>query len=127
MRTRRKQLRFPLPQLITIVVLLTLALTNIQAQTDATTASLSGTVRDPQGALVTNATVTVNNAATNLSRSAQTNSNGNYQIVQIPPGQYRVTAEAPNFKRAQVPAITLTVGQNATLDIPLEVGPIGES
>jgi hypothetical protein len=97
------------------------------AQAQSNAADVQGFVRDPQGAVVQNATVMARNPATNTSRTATTNAEGFYQIVNLPPGDYEVTVEAANFKRAVLPAITLTVGQRADLDIPLEIGQIGES
>ncbi|MBA2339902.1 MAG: carboxypeptidase regulatory-like domain-containing protein, partial [Pyrinomonadaceae bacterium] len=97
------------------------------AQAQATAADLRGFVRDQQGAVIAGATVTVRNPEINLSRTATTNDEGFYQIVQLPPGAYEVSVEAPNFKRAVLTDVVLTVGQRADLDIPLEVGAIGET
>ncbi len=69
-----------------------------QAQSNA--ADLQGTVRDSTGAVVTNATVTARNPATNFTRTATTNDDGFYRIINFPPGDYEVTVEAPNFKKA---------------------------
>ncbi|HEV2765443.1 MAG TPA: carboxypeptidase-like regulatory domain-containing protein, partial [Pyrinomonadaceae bacterium] len=96
-----------------------------QAQSNA--ADLRGFVRDPQGAVVTGATVTARNTATNLTRTATTNEEGLYQITNLPPGDYEVTVESANFKRAVAPTVTLTVGQRADLDVALEVGGLGET
>ncbi len=95
------------------------------AQAQANAADLSGFVRDPQGAVVAGATVTARNTATDFSRSTTTNSSGFYEIVNLPPGDYEVAAEAPSFPRAVLPNIKLTVGQRATLDVPLQVGQVG--
>ena len=94
------------------------------AQADSTSANLSGVVHDPAGAVVPGATVTARNPATNVVRTATTNDDGFYQIVQLQPGTYEVTVEAANFKKAVVPSITVTVGQRTDLDIALEVGQI---
>jgi hypothetical protein len=94
-----------------------------QAQSNA--ADVQGYVRDPAGAVVRGATVKVRNTATNLERSTTTNDEGFYQIVQLPPGDYEVSAEAANFSKALIPSIKLTVGQRADLDIPLQVGQVG--
>ena len=93
-----------------------------QAQSNA--ADLQGVVRDPNAAVVANASVTARNTATNLSRDATTNDDGFYKIVNLPPGQYEVTVKAPNYKIALIPTVTLTVGQTANQDIPLEVGDV---
>ncbi|MGB8507966.1 MAG: TonB-dependent receptor, partial [Pyrinomonadaceae bacterium] len=84
-------------------------------------------VRDPTGAVVQGATVTALNPATNESRTATSNDEGFYQITKLPPGSYQVTVEATNFKRAVLTSVTVTVGQRANLDIPLELGTLGET
>src|SRR5437016_7293358 len=94
-----------------------------QAQSNA--ADLQGVVRDPNGAAIKGATVTARNVGTNTARSATTNDEGIYQILNLPPGMYEVIAEAPNFSKGRVPAVTLTVGQRGDLDIPLAVGDVG--
>jgi hypothetical protein len=97
------------------------------AQAQSNAADLRGFIRDQQSAVVANATVTARNLATNLTRSAASDDQGFYQIVNLPPGNYEVTVEAANFKRAIIPTVTLTVGQRADLDVPLEVGEVGAS
>ncbi len=94
------------------------------AQADSTSANLSGVVRDPAGAVIPGATVTARNPATNDARTATTNDDGFYQLLQLTPGTYEVSVEAANFKKAVVPSITVTVGQRADLDVALEVGQI---
>src|SRR6185295_5597066 len=59
-----------------------------------------------------------------VSRSATTNDDGAYQIINLPPGDYEVTVEAAGFSKGQIPKVTLTVGQRADLDIPLTVGAV---
>lgn len=110
--------------LISSLLLLALTTTTL-AQAQANAADLGGFVRDPQGAVVTGATVTARNLATNITREAQTNEDGFYQIVNLPPGDYEVTAQAPNFAKAVIPSVKLTVGQRANLDVPLQLGEIG--
>ncbi|MGD9564163.1 MAG: TonB-dependent receptor [Pyrinomonadaceae bacterium] len=91
-------------------------------QVQATSADLIGTVSDPTGAVVAGATVTVRNLATGLSRGVTAGSQGDYQIIGLPPGEYEVTAEAPTFKKVVIASVRLTVGQRADLPITLEVG-----
>jgi hypothetical protein len=95
-----------------------------QAQADATSANLSGFVRDPAGAVVSGAAVTARNPSVGVTRTTTTNDEGFYQLLQLPPGAYEVTIEAANFKKAVVPSVTLTVGQRADLDFALEIGQI---
>ena len=84
--------------------------------------SLEGTVRDPQGAVVQNATVTARNLATNATKTAVSNEGGQYRILQLQPGFYEVKAAAANFKQSLIESIQVQVGQTAAGDIALEVG-----
>ena len=96
------------------------------AQADATSANLSGYVRDQQGAVVTGATVRARNAATSVERETTTSDEGFYQLTNLPPGAYEVSVEATNFKKSVLPNVTVTVGQRADLDISLEVGALSD-
>lgn len=96
------------------------------AQTQSNAADLQGVVRDQSGAVVSGATVTARNSGTNTTKTTTTNDDGGYLIVSLTPGDYEVTVEAANFKKAVLPAVTLTVGQRADLDIALEVGSVSE-
>jgi len=83
-------------------------------------------VRDASGAVVVGAAVIARNPTTNISKASVTDDNGSYLIVNLPPGDYEVTVEAANFKKAVLPAVKLTVGQRADLDVVLEVGQVSE-
>src|SRR2546425_12224210 len=76
-----------------------------QAQSDA--ADLRGYVRDQQGAVVTGATVTARNHATNSTHTATTNDEGFYQIVNLTPGDYDLTIAASTFKSTAPPRAPL--------------------
>jgi hypothetical protein len=95
-------------------------------QTQANAGDLNGFVRDPSGAVIVGANVTARNPATNFSRNTTTNDEGYYQMVSLPPGDYEISVEAPNYKKAVVPAYPLTVGARADVDFNLEVGAITE-
>ncbi|MEK6283118.1 MAG: TonB-dependent receptor [Acidobacteriota bacterium] len=95
-------------------------------QSQSNAADLQGFVKDTQGAVVINATVTARHPATNTTKNATTNEEGYYQITNLTPGDYEVTVEASNFKKSVLPAVTLTVGQRADLDVALEVGQVSE-
>src|ERR1700752_1837617 len=107
-----------------LVLLLCAPMAFGQAQSNA--ADIQGTIKDSNNAVVANATVTVRNAARNFSRSATSNDEGFYRIINVPPGDYEVTAEAANFKKTVLPKITVTVGQAAVVDVTMEVGQISE-
>jgi len=94
------------------------------SQAQSTAADLQGTVRDPKGAVVAGATVTVLKSGTNASRDTTTNDDGFYKILSLPPGDYQITVKAPNYKTAVIQTINLSVGQTANQDIPLEIGDV---
>ena len=96
-------------------------------QAQANAADLQGFVKDANGAVVANATVTVRNPSTNVSRSTTTSDQGLYRILNLQPGEYDITVEAANFKKAVLPKVVLTVGQRADVDVSLEPGQITES
>ncbi len=95
-------------------------------QAQANAADVQGYVRDAQGAAVVGASVTARNPATNTTKNTTSNDEGYYQITALPPGDYELTVEAPNFKKSVLPTVTLTVGQRADLDLTLEVGQVSE-
>src|SRR5437763_12736786 len=73
------------------------------AQT-ASTGALTGTITDPSGAVVPNATVTATNLDTGQARTAKTGSDGIYKIGLLSPGNYRVKLEASGFTAVEVPS-----------------------
>jgi len=86
------------------------------------TATLSGTVTDPQGLAVRGAKVTVISATTGAERSLAADENGRYTFIGLPPGQYKVSVDGgANFALLQNPSITVTVGEAATFDPRLEL------
>jgi Carboxypeptidase regulatory-like domain/TonB dependent receptor len=87
------------------------------------TASLSGRVVDPHGAVIVGAQITAKNKATDIQRETKTNDQGLFVLTNLAPGEYEVKAEAPGFK-TRVHSATLEVGQSATVDVSLDVGSI---
>src|ERR1043165_1078188 len=106
--------------LIGVAIASCFSLAMSQAQSNA--ADLQGTVRDANGAVVANATVTARNTGTNVTREATTNDDGVYKIVNLTPGAYELTVKASSYKTAIVPSVRLTIGQTVNQDIRLQVG-----
>jgi len=86
------------------------------------TTSLRGTVTDSTGAAVPRAVVSLSNAATGFSRSTDASSEGVYQFVQLAPGSYQLTVDAPGFKKAELNNIQLLVNTPTTADVALQIG-----
>src|SRR5437867_1467672 len=71
---------------------------NVVAQ--GSTSAVTGSVVDPQGNVVAGATVTLSNDQKNFTRTQTTTDTGNFAFTLIPPGQYKLEAEAKGFKKA---------------------------
>jgi hypothetical protein len=90
------------------------------------TAALSGTVTDPTGAAVPNATVVARNVATGVETSLTTDSSGAYLFPSLPIGSYWVEVTATGFNKAVLTSLTLQVATSVTRDIRLEVGQVNQ-
>ena len=88
----------------------------------AQTASVNGTVTDASGAIVSQATVTATNTATNVVRTTETGSSGVYSLTDLVAGSYDLKIEKASFRPVRFAALTLTVDQTVTLNAKLEVG-----
>ena len=96
------------------------------AAAQGTTASISGVVTDNTRAAVPGVTVTVRSVDTGQSRAIVTDGAGRYRAEALAPGKYDVTAELSGFRTAEFKGIPLTIGQNAALDILLQIGELTE-
>jgi hypothetical protein len=86
------------------------------------TATLSGTVVDPQGLGVRAANVTVTNAGTGAERTSVSDESGRYNLVGLPPGRYKLIVDGgANFAVYENPSIVLTVGESAEFDPRLDL------
>lgn len=93
------------------------------AQT-AATGNIAGTVTDPSGAAVPGATVSIINNDTNVTRTLQTNSVGEYTVPFLIPGNYEVIATGPGFGKIDRQHLVLTVGSTLTVDAALPAGSV---
>jgi len=86
------------------------------------TASITGTVTDPTGAAIVGAQVTVTSREHGISRSATSNSSGDYLFSALPIGSYDISVTAKGFRKYEVRNVILRVAQKARVDAALEVG-----
>ena len=91
------------------------------------TATITGIVRDPQGAVIPGVQVTAISTATQQKTVYTTNDDGLFSLRQLSIGQYVIEAEKAGFRRFVRRGLVLTTGQNLELDIALEVGAVSES
>src|SRR5215510_1871590 len=89
--------------------------------------SISGTVHDPNGAVVSGATIVVKNVATGAEFGATSSGSGVYTVPSLGSGVYIVTVSATGFKQAVVRNVKLDVGVPATVNVTLEVGATSDS
>jgi outer membrane receptor protein involved in Fe transport len=85
------------------------------------TSTLTGVVTDPSGAVISGATVTATNKATNLSRTVTTNGEGVYVISSLPVGEYEIEIKSQNFKNLKIVSVILNIGQTLSVDGQLEI------
>ena len=89
--------------------------------------SVRGTVVDQQGNVVAGATITLINTEKNFTRSQVVSDSGAYVFNTIPPGTYRIEAEAKGFKKALVESVNARVDTPLEVNVQLEVGNVSES
>src|SRR5215510_7712514 len=100
-------------------------LTSIMIFGQGTTGEISGTVKDPQGASVPGATITIKNLDTPFQRQVTTNTDGYYRAVGLPVGRYEIRSEHQGFKTG-ITNLKLTVAEKLIADFDMEVGAITE-
>src|SRR5215813_5912491 len=96
------------------------------ASSQTYTATVTGTVSDPQGASVPKVKVIATNQGTKLEYTAQASDSGVYTIPFLPVGVYVLTVEASGFKKLVSNEIKLEVNQTARVDLQLQVGGVNE-
>lgn len=89
-------------------------------------ANIQGSVQDPSGAVVPNASVELQSQSTQQSQVTKTDGDGNFKFVTLPPGGYKVMVTATGYSSAQV-NITLLTEQNLNVPITLKVGSVSEA
>ena len=117
----RQRTRFSLMQLRLLFPLLLLALSSYMSAQSAR-ARIVGTVKDPQGAVVTGAQVTVTNVATGVATTTTTNDEGYFQALELPIGSYKVKVEHEGFSTVETAAYALEINQVQRIDVKLPIG-----
>ncbi|MGH9842129.1 MAG: carboxypeptidase regulatory-like domain-containing protein [Blastocatellia bacterium] len=115
------------PTLLKLISTICLLSTISVAAFGQVTASLSGTVTDPDGAVVPGASVTVKNPATGAEFRVVTSSQGTYVVPSLGPATYRVEVAAAGFKSVTVEGVKIDTGIPATANVTLEVGATSET
>jgi outer membrane receptor protein involved in Fe transport len=99
-----------------------LSLVALPSTGQSVSSEILGTVKDPSGAFVVSADVTMTNLETGLARSTETDGNGIYHVDGLSAGSYQLRIEHAGFRVKNLTDITLLVNQAAVLDATLELG-----
>lgn len=99
----------------------------VLAQSQATTGTIQGTIVDPNGAVVSGASVNVKNVQTGSERTVVTNSDGFFTAPLLPLGRYRVTTDATGFSKSILENVDVNVGQTLALKIDMKIGSATET
>ena len=108
-----------------VVLIAVLSALSLHAQVD--TGSISGTVHDPAGAIITNATIEVTNTADGYVSTVTTNHDGLYTVVDLHPGNYRVSVAAPGFQSVTRTGIDLRLQDRLAINFDLAIGQTNSS
>src|ERR1051325_306040 len=108
-----------------LVVLCLLSISALFGQTN--TAPLDGLVKDPQGALIAGAEVTVTNVQTSPTFRTNSDERGHWVIPALGTGTYRMMLAAQGFKRATADNIKMDAGIPATVNLTMELGAVTET
>jgi carboxypeptidase family protein len=112
---------------VLLVLALAIASMPVTLAAQAVSGTILGTVTDSSGSVIPSAKVTIVNEGTGLTRTVQSDSNGEFTAPQLPTGRYTVIAELTGFKTMTLSNIELGVDQRARIDLKLEIGAMTES
>ena len=90
-------------------------------QSDTVDAPLTGTILDPQGAVVLGAQIKITERGSRKSVKATSNDEGSFRVAKLPVGVYDVVVESPGFKRLEVTQLNVASKENVTLTLILTV------
>ncbi|MFN0169770.1 MAG: TonB-dependent receptor domain-containing protein [Bryobacteraceae bacterium] len=111
--------------LSTLLLVLFATVPSLQAQVDR--ASLSGTVTDGSGSIISDAVVAVESEANGFRRETRTNGQGVYQMPGLPVGTYMVSMRMTGFGPVTFDNVVMAVGQARVLDAQLTVGAVSQA
>jgi hypothetical protein len=118
--------RLPARALALLVLCLAFGFTQAAAQS-TTDGAIGGTVKDPNGAVVANAAVTVRNEGTNAEKTATTDDEGRFRVVQLQPGNYTVVVGGTGFAEYRQANVVVEVGRVTSIEATLGLTAVGET
>src|SRR5580765_230993 len=109
-----------------LMILFLLSAVWLAANGQSTTATLSGVVHDPTGAVLPQVKITIKNSARGTTRATVTDNEGRYNLSNVEPGTYELRAERTGFSTDVRSGLVLTVGGAQQADLTLRIGPTTE-
>src|SRR5713226_5951941 len=112
---------------LSYVLLLCVIVLGVTGQAFGQNATVVGTITDPSGAAVANATITITHTETGKVYHLTSSSDGQYVAPDLPIGHYNVKVEASGFKAAEQRGVVLQVGDRTRLDYQMSMGGASET
>ena len=109
-------------RIFVLLIVLSFALCGATAIAQTTYGAVRGLVKDPQGAVLVGATVTLTNEGTKIARKTISNTSGEYTFTSIEPGSYTVSVTMDGFKKVENQGIGVETGATDTVDLSLQLG-----
>lgn len=117
----------PLARIANLFIIATLLLcAQTVSRAQGVNATLSGTVTDQTGAVLSGASIKITNPETGFQREAQTNDDGFYNFPALPPATYVISADKEGFALVEISELKLNVNDDRSLRIEMRVGEVGE-
>src|SRR5262249_23579208 len=110
-----------------VVLVLAVLATPQRGQAQVLYGSILGDVTDKSGSRISNATVTIANRATNLTREARTDETGSYNVLTVQTGSYEMAVGAAGFKTFARKGVPVTLNNITRVDVTMEVGAVSET
>ena len=110
---------------LTVFLVMLSGLGSARAQTNF--GALVGTITDPSGGNIANASVEARNLGTNVSQTVKSGSTGDYSVVNLNPGLYSITVSIPGFSPQTKSPIDVRIGGTSRTDVALSIGAISET
>ncbi|MEP7273723.1 MAG: TonB-dependent receptor, partial [Acidobacteriota bacterium] len=111
---------------LVLIILIVLTCSSLVALAQVTYGSLRGVVKDPQGAFMPGATVTIRNLQTNDRLTAKTDDTGTFDAPSVPPGRYAVSVSLSGFKTIEIQPVFVETARPSNLDVKMEVSQVTE-
>jgi outer membrane receptor protein involved in Fe transport len=116
--------RFARPWVYALAFVALLSLASVPVAAQSSTGNIAGYAKDTSGAAIPDVTVTAKMVEQQTTRTTQTDSEGFYNMLALPPGRYEMTFEGKGFQKQTETGLVLTVGQNLRVDSTLQLGSV---